>query len=278
MIFKDILPSAPLSPIVKYYRLRHFIVPKDFDSTSQPKAFVPIPEQCIALYPRGYEITVIHNTAQRVIKPRAVLSGQYSHRIDRSSGTSEFLMIQIVFRAGALYKLIGIPSHEFRNCHIDLQDIYSKEVKLLNEQLCNCGDYNAMIALVEMFLLYLKDRQKIDFQPFERIFSVLGDSSKKFCLNTLASQACLSTRQFERRINDYLGISPHLYARIARFSQTYRMKEANPRLDWLSIACLCGYYDYQQLSKEYLAFTGETPNRIFQFEQNTLEKVLGLKK
>jgi len=275
MIFKDILPIEPLRGIVDHYRTRHFLIPKNI--TTVPKPFPSKPEQCIAFYPRGYELTEVYALNSRFTKPRSVISGQYTSRIDRSSGTNEYLMIQVVFRPGALHKLTGIPFHELVNQHIDLEDLFYKEARQINEHLCNCEGYDEMIGVIEEFLFFLIKKQKIDTRPADEVFPLIALQPTRFSLKWLASQACLSPRQFERKAYDYLGIGPQLFARIARFNQSYEMKEKNKKLDWLSIAVACGYHDYQHLVRDYLAFASATPTRLFQADSGSLEKVLGLK-
>jgi AraC-like DNA-binding protein len=275
MIFKDIVPIAPLRAVVEQYRLRHFVIPQDIPAV--PKPFPCRPEQCMAFYPRGYEQTYLYSQKVRVDQPRSVLSGQFTSRIDRLSGTHEFLMIQVVFRPGALHKLTGLPFHELLDQHLNLEDLFYREVRLTNERLCNCEGYDEMITIIEQFLLALLRKQKVEARPADEIFHLIAKQPNRYSLPWLASQACLSPRQFERKANQYLGVSPHFFARIARFHQSYELKAQNKTLDWLSVALACGYHDYQHLTRDYQAFASDTPNRLFQADSKSLERSLGLR-
>jgi transcriptional regulator GlxA family with amidase domain len=101
---------------------------------------------------------------------------------------------------------------------------------------------------------------------------------KKFSLDWLANQACLSPRQFERKSNHYIGVSPKLFAKIARFNQSYNMRLKNPHEDWLSIAVGSGYHDYQHLVRDYKEFANASPNILFAEENKAPERILGLHK
>ena len=103
-------------------------------------------------------------------------------------------------------------------------------------------------------------------------------NNENFSVDHLASQACLSARQFERRSYLYSGVCPKMYVRLARFNRSYRLRLQNPQLDWLSIALMCGYYDYQHMAKDYLEFANKTPNVLFEEENWALERLLGLNK
>jgi transcriptional regulator GlxA family with amidase domain len=69
----------------------------------------------------------------------------------------------------------------------------------------------------------------------------------------------LSYRQFEKRFEQLVGVTPKYFARISRFYQAFVLKENNPTLDWLSVAVRTGYNDYQHLAKDFKEFAGTTP-------------------
>ena len=276
MIFKDIFPTPPLNELVQLYRLRHFVIPSHIKVQAKP--YTPKPENCMVFYLRGFEVTEIIQENKTVTRPRSVISGQFTHRINRFSSTKEFLMIQVVFKPGSLYKLTGIPFNEMHNTHVDLEAVFPKEGRIVNERLANCNDYSEMVKTVESFLIDLQSKQKIVQRPFDQVFSLLLNSNNKFSLQYLASQACLSQRQLERKSYQYLGICPQLFARIVRFNQSYEMRLKHPHLDWLSIAVACGYHDYQHLARDYKGFTNVSPNLLFAAESKALERVLGLNK
>lgn len=273
MIFRDVLPAASLRHLVQYYRIRHFIIP-DF-KLADKKPFPARPEQCITFYPRGSEITEIVPLQHKVVRPRSVLSGQYTCRINRGSQSTEFLMIQVVFIPGMLHKLTGIPFTELLNQDIDLETVFPHEARATNERLSSAVAYVDMIAIVESFLLAIATKQK-EIYPADKVFQLIAVSPQKYSLSWLAGQACLSPRQFERKAQLCIGVSPQMLARITRFSKTYEMKMRKPQLDWLSIAVACGYHDYQHLVRDYKEFAFTTPNNIFREEFKSVDRFLGI--
>jgi transcriptional regulator GlxA family with amidase domain len=104
-------------------------------------------------------------------------------------------------------------------------------------------------------------------QPLDRLLSVLLPSGRLGAsLDHLAAEACLSPRQFERNFVARVGLSPKLFARIARFDQAFRLKEKLPDLDWLAVAVQCGYYDYRHLVRDFREFAGVTPPQLLAAE------------
>ncbi len=274
MIFKDCHPGLSLQSIVEVYRLRHFIIPKHVNIL--PKPYPTRPEQCMAFYIKGFEITEACSLNKKQRRPRAVISGQYTQLINRYSGSSEFLMIQVVFLPGALFRLTGIPAKEFQDQHIDLELIFPVECKRILEKLNNCSDYGKMIEVIEEFLIRIHLQSRREEHRADQIFRIMLQHPGKYSINWLAREACLSHRQFERKAYDLVGISPKLFARISRFIQSYDLKLKNKEWDWLSIAIMCNYHDYQHLAKDYKEFSNLNPNALFTAESYALERRLGL--
>lgn len=274
MIFTDIHPHSRLKDFVRLFRIRHFKIDKVIVPT--PKPFSPHPEQCITFYPRGAEIThyIKENTTK--IRSKSIVSGQYTSIVNRSSAYDEIIMIIAVFNPGCLYRLTGIPSNLLQDQDLELEDVFPKEAKLVNQLLSSCNIYDEMILIVEDFLWQMINKIKVEFSKYDKVFQFMTSNTDRRSLDWLASEACLSNRQFERKCNDYVGVSPNQYSRIVRFHKSFLMYQNHPKMDWLSIAAACGYYDYQHLVKDYKDFVCTTPNEFFIQNSKSLEKVLGL--
>lgn len=272
MIFKSIYPSVALQEYISLYRIRHFIIPPNFGTT--PKPYPPHPEQCFIFYPRGAEFTCFSGEDLKTFRPRSVLAGQFTKRIDRRSVFSELMIILVVFKPGALHRLTGIPSKLLTNNAIDLEDVFPK-VKEVNARLSSCEKYDEMIAIIETFLLGLTASPKMISRRSDKIFECMMNNGSH-SLDWLAREACLSSRQFERKSYEYLGVSPKFFHRIVRFNQSYYLSMQNSKTDWLDLSLYCGYHDYQHLVKDYKEFTGATPKYFLNEESKSLERFLGL--
>ena len=274
MIFKDFYPTLQLKEFVEVYHLRHFIVPATVDKIPF-KPYPPRPEQCIAFYPRGSETSELIPGNAKVTKPRSVISGQFTNRINRYT-TSEFMIILVVFKPGALHRMTSIPFYELTNTHVDLESVFPQESREVNERLNSCDDYTEMINIIETFLVCLFAKIKIESRQADEVFNIILTKPDKYSLDWLANQACLSPRQFERKFYDYIGVTPKMFLRITRFHLTYNMRLKYPDEDWLSIAVACGYHDYQHLVRDYKEFANTTPNLLFAEEYKAPERILGL--
>ncbi|HEY0750545.1 MAG TPA: AraC family transcriptional regulator [Chitinophagaceae bacterium] len=276
MISKDFTPSPLLYEFISSYRLRHFV----FNGLIKPsfKPFPPRPEQCLIFYPRGKEIAEYLSSGEKIERPRSVISGQFTERINRYVTTPEFLMIAVDLKPGALHRLTGIPFSEFTNKCMDAEDIFPAEMRMVNERLANAKDYAEMISIIETFCLSLTKRSKKEILAVDHLLQSLVQEPAMQSLDSLSKKAYLSARQLERKFDERIGVSPKTFLKITRFNQSYWMRLKQPKLDWLSIAVSCGYSDYQHLAKEYKAFANATPNSFFDEETNAPGRALGLTK
>jgi AraC-like DNA-binding protein len=273
MIFKDFRPSPQLEEFVEVYHLRHFVFSTNKNVPFKP--YPPRPEQCIAFYPRGAELTELVPGGVQIKKPRSVITGQFTNRINRYT-TNEFMILIVVFKPGALHRLTGMSFQTLMNNHVDLESVFPTETRQVNERLSSSNEYAEMILIIEAYLLKMAKNIKVESRPADQVLMLVGNKPQKYSLDWLAREACLSPRQLERKFYQYLGVCPKTFARVARFDQSYKMRLKYPKDDWLSIAVACGYHDYQHMVRDYKEFGSATPNVLFDEEHKAPERMLGL--
>lgn len=273
MLLKDFSPAIDVREYVQLYRIVHLQFGKE--EVIPFKAYPPRPEHCLAFYPFDTEKVEYLQSGKIVEHLPVVLYGQFSEVTKRMIGR-QFLVFQIIFLPGALYRLTGIPSTELTNEYLDAETVFSSDIRDVNAQLYEAPDYNAMIAIGDAFV-----RKLISKKPAPK--HVMDDAISSFLLaeyqgsiDKLAKDSCLSLRQLERKFKDRTGVNPKLYARIIRFDKAFRMKNSNPSMDWLRIAMECNYHDYQHLVRDYKDFTSLSPNAFHAIEEKAPERKFGL--
>lgn len=273
MLLKDFIPAPQVQEFVQLYRIVHL----QFDSNMQipPKAYPPRPEQCLAFYPHDKEVVEYTTTKKQKANIPVVLYGQFTEVTNRIIGNN-FLVFQIVFYPGALYKLFGIPSTIINNEYLSADEILGKQVHQINEQLYYAKDYQTMVAIANHFITTLIAKQKKETHFIDVVCSNMLYNTQPFSLIDAAKQAFLSTKQFERKFKERTGLNPKTFERVIKFDNAFRLKNANPNFDWLKIAVECDYYDYQHLTKAYKDFTGLSPTAFHAIEEQAPERKLGL--
>lgn len=270
MLLKDFKPCTPLMEWIKCYRIVHFSF--EPDSMPPPKPYTPRPEQCLAFYPLDTEKVSYSDSENKIEHVRVALIGQHSKVSFREVGTS-FLVVQVIFQPGGLYRFCGIPLQEFYNQYIDASLIFSNDIQFVNEQLYHATSYSDMVSIMNIYFL-----DKIS--SISRVSSTVDPVIKLInysCggnLDYLARQSFYSYKQFERHFYQRTGVSPRYYQRLVRFDHAFRLKNLPNSKSWKEIAWDSNYSDYQHLAKDYKEFTGFTP---FEFHNlGSPEETLGI--
>lgn len=272
MVLSEFLPSLPLAGFIRVYRVVHFVFN---DITNIPyKPYPPRPEHCLSFYPRDTETVEYVNSGKKITNLKAVVIGQQSEVTNRFVG-KDFLVFQIVFRPGALYRVTGIPSNQLTNCYFDAETIFLKDIKEVNDKLNDAVNFTEMVVIAETFLSKQINRSVKEFHRLDHVSNLILKASENVNIEWLAKESCLSLRQYERKFIERMGISPKCFNKIVRFENAFRMKNKYPHLDWLTIAIHCGYYDYQHLVKDYKEFTQQTPTAFHLLDHSSPERKFG---
>ena len=272
MVLSEFRPSPSLSEFVRVYRVVHFVFD---DVTKIPyKPYPPKPEHCLSFYPRDTETVEYTNSGTKIKNLKTVLFGQQSEVTNRYVG-KDFLVFQVVFSPGGLYRLTGIPSHQLNNCYFDAETIFEKSIKEVNDRLNDAANFNEMVVVIESFLLKQINRGVKELHRLDQVSSLILKTDKILNVEWLAKESCLSLRQYERKFIERMGVSPKYFSKVVRFENAFRMKNKEPYLDWLSIAIRCGYYDYQHLTKDYKTFTNQTPTDFHLLDTASPERKFG---
>lgn len=242
--------------------IRHFVViDADLGSLSVPRInnFMPSPDQAmfINLFTRfkskrkgdtQFSTSTSCTITGPVFSPVKLLVEE-SHKA-----------VSVVFQPGGLHRFIGIPLTEIRNDGCSARELIGREI---DELLHKCHDhpsFNMLNQIVQGYFLRKLGRVK-DSLPLDRALLYLMNNHNAN-ISEVAGMACLSLRQFERKCDDRLGMSPKTFARITRFSKAYRMFEKGDSPNWTSIAYNAGYFDQMHFIRDFKDFAGLTPSVI----------------
>jgi transcriptional regulator GlxA family with amidase domain len=133
-----------------------------------------------------------------------------------------------------------------------------------------------MIEAIEYYLIRLIEKKCTIIEPIDKVSQLIVNQDKNASLAWLASQSCLSVRQFIRRFEEHMGISVKMFQKLVRFDRAYHQKNNQPDKDWLYIALSCGYYDYQHLAKDFRTFVNLSPSAFYEIEKMSPERVFAL--
>ncbi|WP_317195220.1 helix-turn-helix domain-containing protein [Chryseosolibacter histidini] len=274
MILKDFAPHPSLREFVRCYRIVHF----NFENAPESvlKAYAPRPEICLHFFLRERELIQLGSGAKKDYKFQVVLTGQQTSVINRYLSGKDFITFNIVFQPTAVFRLTGISSSELADQYLDAEDVFSRNIRSVLEQLQSAAGYSQMALVADRFVSSLTRQARKEAHRLDTVSRLMLTSGGKVSLDWLAGESCLSPKQFTRKFYERTGVNPKTYLKIIRFTKAVNIKNAYPDRDWLQIAFECGYFDYQHLVKDYKEFTKNTPNDFHLIESNSPERRLGL--
>lgn len=270
--FFHTLPPAPgLRGWVRHHQIIRFRFAPGQEAPIKP--YWPRPACALAFYPRDPETLVDARGAGLVVKPRAALIGQPTVLTWRQGG-ADFCVYQIEFAPGALRRLIGGPVAMFTDAALDAEAVFP-DLAEVADRITEARTARAMIDVAEAWLLRRVGacRQDPDATDWAAARLVAGEARS---LERLARQAGLNVRTFHRAFRDRMGISPKLFARIARLDRMIRARNAAPATDWLTLAIDAGFYDHQHMARDFRQLCLSSPTAFYAGEQAAPERIFGL--
>jgi AraC-like DNA-binding protein len=272
-VLRNILPCAALQSYVRKYQVFRFYFKKEV--VPPVKFHTPRPEHTITFYVRDpQKFSAVHSKSVSTY-PRCVVNGLYTEPLNRYGG-HDFCAIKVVLQPTVLSRLRIIQVSELNNTYINAEDFLGSEVRLLGEQLFGMNDIAPMIIAIEEYLIRLIYNRCNRLEAIDQVCQRMIGLEEDLTLDQLASQSCLSVRQFIRRFEEHIGVSPKMFQKVLRFDRAYRLKNNHPKADWLYVALACGYYDYQHLVKDFKRFVGLTPTAFYEIEKASPERVFAL--
>ena len=221
----------------------------------------PFPEQGLTFYVRDRAKAESVSVKKKETLPASIVIGPQINRHHITPGR-DHLMIKVGFQPGGLYRFLGIPMTELL-CKdaFDGVDLLGNEIKEVNDHLQEAGSFAQMKIIVENFLFKHINQLKQSL-PIDQVLPLIIKERGLIKIDQLASDACLSTRQFERVFQQRIGLPPKHFSRLVRFAQAWIIKEQQPAISWIKIAYECGYFDQMHFIHDFQEFTGVNPSQI----------------
>src|SRR5262249_12894407 len=145
----------------------------------------------------------------------------------------DYLLLSVGFHPGALSKFLRLPLTEFVDERVDAEAILNPEIHKVQERMANATSYEKIVQIAEEYLWKRIQSLKTDFHPIDKVARLMSETPSVITMEKMASYACLSISQFERRFIQLTGITPKFFMRINRFYNAYQLKDQNPKMDWL---------------------------------------------
>lgn len=251
-------PSKKLKPYIKqYWALDHILANRE----KYTQRIIPSGLTELILY-LGHKPEA--HTENRSLEDHFLLNGQQNDYYDIL--ISESLSIfSILFTPHGISQFFSLPINELQNNSVPLKYVNKKLYGELESKLSKEISFLEKVSIVESCLIKLLKNNSKEYE-FKRITSTIQDiqlAKGNIDIGTLASNACLSRKQFERIFTEYIGISPKQYLKIIRLQATIYFKSKNEKSTLTELAYENGYYDQSHFINDFKILTGLTPKQFF---------------
>jgi AraC-like DNA-binding protein len=166
----------------------------------------------------------------------------------------------LIFKPHVMPSVFKLHAKELTDECVDIFLLPSVPRINLQEQLWNVVSVERQFSLLFSYLEKLIENREspVDAGMQYATGQILGQNGK-IALKDLHVRLNMTERTFERRFEQYVGVSPRLFSCIAQFQGSMRMLGSG-RFDKLSdIAYENGYADQSHFIRWFKKFTGVTP-------------------
>jgi AraC-like DNA-binding protein len=260
MIVRRVRPSAELAPFIEHFGLREARL-------GHAQIYTPLPARSdcfleIYLADRYRIVDVASGAVHRA--PRLVLVGPHTRRREDLLLSGTLKVFHIHFKPMGFRHLFGLPAHAVADSAESADAVLGLEVSDLADRLAVGAALPELVNVAESFLRS-KLRSVVPLPAATALAALarrLDRSHGGLEIAPLAARYQLGIRQVERLFQEYVGVTPKVFSRLARFRLALDLSLRDPQPDWASIAPAAGYYDQSHMARDFRSFTGETPARF----------------
>lgn len=171
-------------------------------------------------------------------------------------------LLGVRFRPGAAPAFLDAPARGATDERIALDALWGGFARELAERLSEARSTAVRLGLLDRELVARLERtERLNAVALHAVALVVSTQGE-IRVDDLAERVGLGTRQLERVFHELVGVSPKLFARIARFRALTDALRAQPAPRWAELALRLGYYDQAHLVRDVRAFAGVTPTEL----------------
>lgn len=259
-------PSVFLAPFVDYY----FVIENfsnDTNSGSQSVTVFPAPHgQMVFSYAEhSYEKWLGGSLSP---SPGMAVGG-YATKSVEYYNPGAVGAIMVGFKPWGIQAFLDFELKHISNANSEMRLHFGKEAGFVEEMLQEAGNITERLRIVEAFLAGKLRRPVID-KAMVHAVELIAQSKGAIPVDLLAKECFMGRRNFLRRFEASMGITPKMFSRIVRFQQVFAAMDAQQgKIDWGQIAFEAGYFDQAHFINDFREFSGMTPSQFHDCNQPT---------
>lgn len=257
MIVNQRSASASLRNVVDSFAERRARFGVDVITTPLPAR----PDQFIEFYLQD-RYRVSHDDGAAAAAPESVIVGPQSYRRTRLILSGSIHVFTIRFQPAGFHALFGVPMTALVNEGVSIGDVIGRTAIRLRDAVMAANNFDDRITAAQGWLEG-RSEQSLHIDAVGYAAAVLQRSGGRPSIRALAQQAELSDRQFTRKFERQVGLTPKLFARTVRLNAVLDAKARAPRTTWTELAHEAGYADQAHFVRDCRALAGSAPADFF---------------
>ena len=249
--------DATLKSVVRSFAERQEKLGADVVTSPLPAR----PDQFIEFYLQD-RYWISHDEGEPTAAPSIVVVGPQSYRRTRLILSGSLHVFTIRFQPGGFNALFGTPMATLVNEGVELRDVIGPAAIELSDAVMLARNFDERVSAAAHWLRSKLDRAP-PFDLVARSAAALQRSGGRLSVSELARQTELSDRQFTRRFERQVGLTPKLFARTVRLNAVLDAKVRLPGTTWTELVHEAGYADQAHFVRDCHALAGSAPSTFF---------------
>jgi AraC-like DNA-binding protein len=162
-------------------------------------------------------------------------------------------------RLGAQQVVLGVPAAAIAGRIVALEQLWGDgETRRLLERLAGARD---MVQSASILDTAIAERLRLAAAQGPRTGLAIDAAARlrRAKVSAVAADLGVSERHLRRVFRETVGVSPKVFAKLARFRRALRAAGVEGQARWANVAAVAGYYDQAHLIAEFRAIAGVTP-------------------
>jgi len=209
-----------------------------------------LPDGCI-------DVVLSYRTAEAGEPPSAALAVGTMTRPLVVAARDACAYVGVRFWPGRALPFIGVPAAELTDLRVDVADLWTDRGSSLEH--VNGVDVTGVRATFERLLLdRLNTARPLDRTVDAAVRAILR-AGGNLSIGALAPALGVTRQHLARAFALHVGVSPKVFARVARVRRVLAKARVAADVDWTALALDAGFYDQAHLAGEVRELTGRSP-------------------
>lgn len=210
------------------------------------------------------QVQFMHPSTPEPLKNGVYLFGQFSQTVWMNVSLAQAYMVAL--KPTALESLLGESASVVTNRIVRVDD-QLPDCRFLAERLFEAQTQFSQLSLLDTVLRRLFRKATTNPHEVDAALHRIVQTAGQVRINALSEQERISSRSFNRKFTEQVGMSPKQYSQIIRFRSVMNYLLTHPGVSWLDIVYRFGYHDQSHLIKDFQHITAMSPSHYLTVNQ-----------